>query len=350
MVAALMATRTRHEAPRDITAILGMHTPAAKGVVAVYLVAITFVAVQTRQGISAFWPVALGLVILAAGTIALIAVPGDPLPVPATWCLAAAGPIASALMLWVMPVPFEVPLQAWTHGAGTTILCFMAVRGRWISAWWGLVGMVLVYGLWAAFTNQGFLFGASLVFIEAAPLAMATLLSFTLRPSGKAVFELRDAATARIAALSAAKAATEERDARLHQLDEVARPLLERIATAEEFTPDESATYELVEANLRDRLRAPALTTPEIDAAARVARGRGVEVILIDDHGMDATPTGISDLLRGRIIETLRDARDGDICVRILPPDRPALASIYVHDSVGTRRITFDHSGAEVQT
>jgi hypothetical protein len=344
-----MITWTGGEAPRDITTILGMHTRAAKGVVAVYLVAITIVAVETRQGISAFWPVLLGLVILAAGTIALITVPGDPLPVWTTWCLAAAGPIASALMLWVMPVPLEVPLQAWTHGAGTTILCFMAVRGRWVSAWWGLLGMAVVYGLWGTFTDQGFLFGAAMVAIDGGPLAMATLLSFTLRPSGKAVFALRDAETARIVALSAAQAATEERDARLHQLDELARPLLERIATAEEFTPEESATYELVEANLRDRLRAPALTTPDIDAAARVARGRGVEVILIDDHGMDGTPTGIRDVLRGRIIETLRNAHDGDICVRILPPDRPALASIYVHDSVGTRRITFDHAGAEVQ-
>lgn len=343
-----MTTRSRSEAPRDITAILGMHTPAAKGVVAVYIVAITIVAAETRQGISAFWPIAVGLVILAAGTIALITVPGDPLPLPATWCLAAAGPIASALMLWVMPVPLEVPLQAWTHGAGTTILCFMAVRGRWVSAWWGLLAMAVVYGLWGAFTDQGFLFGAAMVAIDGGPLAMATLLSFTLRPNGKAVFALRDAATARIAAVAAAQAATEERDARLLQLDEMARPLLERIATAEEFTPQESATYELVEANLRDRLRAPALTSPTIEAATRVARSRGVEVILIDDLGMGATPADVSDLLRGRITETLLNAQDGDICVRILPPGRPALASIYVHDSVGTRRITFDHSGAEV--
>ena len=345
-----MIGRSQSAAPRDITAILGMHTPAAKGVVAVYIVAITIVAIETRQGISSFWPVAAGVVVLAAGTIALITVPGDPLPMPVTWALVAAGPVACALMLSVMPVPFEVPLQGWTHGAGATILCFMAVRGRWISAWWGLLGMALVYGLWAEFTDQGFLFGAQMVVIDAGPLAMATLLSFTLRPIGKAVFDLRDAATARIAALSAARAATEERDARLRQLDEMARPLLERIATAEEFTPQEAATYELVEANLRDRLRAPALTSPEIDAAARLARARGVEVILIDDHGMDATPADVTQVLRARIIETLRDAHDGEICVRILPPARSALASIYVHDRAGTRRITFDHAGVEAQT
>ncbi|WP_207842982.1 hypothetical protein [Williamsia soli] len=342
-------TTTSREAPRDITAILGMHTPAAKGVVAVYIVAITIVAFETRQGITTFWPIALGLVVLAAGTIGLITVPGDPLPVPATICMASAGAIASALMLWVMPVPLEVPLQAWTHGAGTTILCFMSVRGRWISAWWGLFAMAVVYGLWGALTDQGFVFGAVMVAIDGGPLAMATLLSFTLRPSGKAVFALRDAATARISALSAAQAAAEERDARLRQLDEVARPLLERIATAEQFTAEESETFELVEANLRDRLRAPALTTPDIDVAARVARTRGVEVVLIDDRGMDATPEDVKGAVRARIAETLSAAENGDVCVRVLPPGRAALASIYIHDSIGTRRITFDHEGAEVQ-
>jgi hypothetical protein len=336
------------DAPRDITSILGMHTRGAKAVVAVYIVAISIVAVETRQGISAFWPIAVGVVLLAAGTIALITVPGDPLPVGVTIWLTCTGAIASALMLSVMPAPFEVPLQGWTHGGGATILCFMCVRGRWVSAWIGLLAMAGVYGTWGLLTDQGFVFGALMVIIDAGPLAMATLLSFTLRPSGKAVFALRDAQTARIAALSAAQAASEERDARLRQLDEVARPLLERIATAEEFTPAESELYELVEANLRDRLRAPALTSPDIDEAARIARGRGVEVILIDDHGMDGSSEAVRGRLRTTITATLSAAQSGEICVRVLPPGRTTLASIYVNDEKGTRRSSFDHSGEEV--
>ncbi len=334
-------------APGDVRSLLGMHTRGARILVAVYAVALCIVAGSTLHGTSTVWPIAVGVLVLIAGTIALITVPGDPLPLAPTVLLVTTGPVACALMLAVMPVPFEVPLQSWTHGAGTTILCFVCVRGRWPAAWAGLASMGVVYGTWAALTDQGFAHGFFMVAIDAAPLGMATLFSFTLRPNSTAVFALRHAATAKAAAVSAEQAASEVRDLRLRQLDAEARPLLQQIADGT-LTDEGRVECDLLEAQLRDRLRAPFLVTDTITAAARAARERGTEVTFIDDRGLDDAPKKLQAEVRAVVAEELNKADGGSVTVRILPPGRRTLASIYTHsdDTENRRDITTD--GAHV--
>ena len=130
-----------------------------------------------------------------------VLVPGDPLPFGTTLMLTASGPVACALVLSATPAVLSSPLQTWIHGGGTSIYCFMNVRGRRIAPWIGLLGMVLVFAAWAVADGRGAAYGISFVAIDAAPLAMATLLSFTLRPTAKAV--ARVASSVRSPVLSA---------------------------------------------------------------------------------------------------------------------------------------------------
>lgn len=335
------------EAPGDVRSLLGMQTRAARILVAIYALALCVVAISTLDGTSAVWPIAIGVLVLVAATVALITVPGDPLPPVPTVLLVVAGPLACALMLAVMPVPLEVPLQSWTHGAGTTILCFMCVRGRWPAAWAGLAGMGAVYGAWAALTDQGFVHGFVMVAIDVAPLGMATLFSFTLRPNGAAVFALRQAATVKAAALSAEQAASEVRDSRLRQLDAEARPLLQHIADGT-LTAQGRLECDLLEAQLRDRLRAPFLVTDTITAAARAARERGTEVTFIDDHGLDDAPENLQSEVRAVVTAELSRAAGGMLTVRILPPGRRSLASIYTRNDDRENRRDITTDGAHV--
>lgn len=330
---------------KDIRDLLGMHTTGARVLVGAYVLLISVVTVATWPGMRAVWPTVLALALLAAATVALIAVPGDPLPPAATAAMTLAGPVACALTLAVVPVPMATPLQAWTHGGAATVYCFLCVRGRSGSAWLGILAVALVYMAWTWRTGQGAVAGFGLVAIEIGPLGMATVLSYTLRPNAQLTFELRDAARDRYAEESAAAATMQERDLQVTRLDRLTRPLLTRIASGVPLTERERLDCELLEAHLRDSLRAPGLSDEHTAARVRAARSRGVEVVLIDDRGMaDAAPE-VGERVRAAVVTALDGTADGSVRIRILPPGRPRLASILVRAGSEVRRTEYDHAG-----
>ena len=331
-----------HEDVRDL---LGMRTRSAWLILACYLTAMIAVTVATISYVTSPWPAALASTVMVAATIALIAVPGDPLPQSATIALTAAGPAACALFLSVTPPVLQSALQLWIHGAGTAIYCFMNVRGRRVAPWIGLVGMVAVFAVWAADTEYGAAYGVSVVAIDAAPLAMAALLSFTLRPTAKSVFSLRNQTTARIAELSSDAAVADERSRQLRHLDSLVRPLLERIGDGTELTELERTECALLEAHLRDRLRAPILTTLELDDAAYRARTRGIDVVFIDDLSPNDLDQRLADVLYTTASTALHTATCGQVCVRVLPNGRTTVASILTRDDHGTRLREIDRDG-----
>ncbi|MFC8045009.1 hypothetical protein [Nocardia sp. NPDC057353] len=330
---------------KDIRDLLGMHTVGARVMVGAYVLLISVVTVATWPGMPAVWPTVLSLVVLAAATVALIAVPGDPLPPVATAAMTLAGPVACAITLVVVPVPMVTPLQAWTHGGATTVYCFLCVRGRAGFAWLGILGVALVYMAWTALTGQGAVAGFGLVAIEIGPLGMATVLSYTLRPNAQLTFELRDAARDRYAEESAAAATLQERDHQVTRLDRLTRPLLSRIASGAPLTKPERVECELLEAYLRDSLRAPGLSDEHTSARVRAARSRGVEVVLIDDRGMADSAPEVRDRVRAAVVAALDDTADGSVRIRILPPGRPTLASILVRAGAEVARTEYDHAG-----
>lgn len=329
----------------DVRDLLGMRTRGAWLIVAAYITAMGVVTIATLDSFTGIWQAALGPLVLIAATLALVLVPGDPLPLGPTVALTAAGPIACALVLSVTPAALDSSLQTWIHSAGTTIYCFMNVRGRRIAPWIGLISMVIVFAVWAAHTGHGAPYGISLVLIDAAPLAMATLLSFTLRPTARSVFSLRTQTTARIADISAQTAAAHERSRQVRHLDALARPLMERIASGDTLTAAEREHCALLEAHLRDRLRAPILSTLDLDDAAYLARARGVEVIFLDDSGPEGPDPAAIDAVHTVASQALGHARSGTVCVRVWPPGRSSVASVFTTDDHGTSRTEIAASG-----
>ncbi|CCQ14349.1 Hypothetical membrane protein [Rhodococcus sp. AW25M09] len=175
---------------------------------------------------------------------------------------------------------------------------------------------------------------------------MSTFFAFTIRPLAAAIFELRKQSTVRIASQAAAAAALEERDARLASLDALARPLLQRIADGPDPTDEEILACLLLEAELRDTLRARGLVRPDLARAARSARARGVEVMMLDDRA----PAVLTDDVRERIVaaasSTLDAADAGSVTVRLLPPGRPVAATVLLDDlGDGAQRVEYDNTG-----
>lgn len=325
--------------PEDIRDLLGMRTRGAWFILSCYILAMFIVTAATLDDYTARWPVLVGVLVLIAGTLALLLAPGDPLSHRLTLALTASGPVACALVLSVTPAVLSSSLQTWIHGGGTAIYCFMNVRGRRIAPWVGLAGMVVTFAVWAATTGHGALYGITLVAADAAPVAMATLLSFTLRPTARSVFLLRAQTTARIADMSAQNAASDERGRQVRHLDARARPMLERIAGGRPLTVSEREECTLLEAHLRDRLRAPILSTLQLDDAAHEARLRGVEVVFLDDSADAHHDPSVLGALHDVAAEALHRARCGRVCIRMWPPGRTTLASVLTTDGGGTRRV-----------
>lgn len=329
----------------DVRDLLGMRTRGAWLIVAAYIIAMLVVTIATMHSFTSAWPAVLGPLILIAATVALMLVPGDPLPIWPTLMLTLAGPVACALVLSATPAVLDSSLQTWIHGAGTTIYCYMNVRGRRIAPWLGLAGMIAVFAIWSTRAGHGASYGASLVVIDAAPLTMAALLSFTLRPTAKAVFSLRNQTTARIAELSAQTAAVQERSRQVRHLDTLARPLMERIASGDTLSLAERNQCALLEAHLRDRLRAPILSTLDLDDAAYHARTRGVEVVFLDDSGSSEPVPALVDTVHAVASQALINARNGSVVVRMWPPARPVVASVLTTNDSGSERVEIEASG-----
>ncbi|MEK8069394.1 hypothetical protein [Rhodococcoides navarretei] len=331
---------------QDIRDLLSMKSTAAYAVAVFFVLACAVCATATLDGVSSVWPEYAAVLVFTGAVAVLLGAAGDPLSVRATALLTVSGPVAAAFVFAVLPVPLTGSLQTWPLGMSVVIYTFMCVRGRTLAAWLGLALTMSVAIGWAVVTGQGFLYGLSFSAINIAPLLMATFFAFTIRPLAAAIFELRRQSTVRIASQAAAAAVLEERDARLASLDALARPLLQRIADGPDPTDEEILACRLLEAELRDTLRARGLVKPDLILAARSARARGVEVMMLDDR----TPDALDDDARDRIVAAASSALDaaeaGAVTVRLLPPGRTVAATILLDDlGDGTQRVEYDEAG-----
>ncbi|MFI8569115.1 hypothetical protein ACIGGF_21415 [Rhodococcus sp. NPDC078407] len=323
-----------------------MKSTAAYAVAGFFVLACLVCASTTLAGVSAVWPEYAAVLVLSAAVVLLLRAPGDPPSVRSTALMTASGPVAAALVFAVVPVPLTGSLQTWPLGMPLVIYTFLCVRGRTLAAWLGLALTMSVAIGWAVVTGQGVAYGLSFSLINIAPLLMATFFAFTIRPLAAAIFELRKQSTVRIASEAAAAAALEERDARLASLDALARPLLQRIADGPDPTDEEILACRLLEAELRDSLRARGLIEPNLARAARSARARGVEVVLLDDRAAAALEVDARDRIVAAAADSLDAAEAGSVTVRLLPPGRTAAATVLLDDlGDGAQRIEYDDNG-----
>jgi hypothetical protein len=88
----------------------------------------------------------------------------------------------------------------------------------------------------------------------------------------------------------------------------------------------------LLEASLRDSVRARSLHREPVESEANAARSRGVEVTLLDDSGC----TDLSEIIGARaherllaaVAHELRESVSGRLTARVVPMDREVLATI----------------------
>ncbi|WP_245819711.1 hypothetical protein [Rhodococcoides yunnanense] len=320
----------------DASTIIGMQSRGAYAVTGLFVAAAAVAMFGPAGGTAAE---AIIVALLAFGAILLIAVPGDPLPRWWALLIAALPAIQVAVLLTVVDTSAtQSQAVTTTVGSGAALCAFLCVRGRVVPGWAGEVGAFAVY--WAASPDFS---GAASTFVTCmGVMVSATFFAHVVRPAAASVYALREERARNVADKAAADAAQDERGRQLRRLDALARPVLGRIA--ESTVLDDAARCEalLVEATLRDSIRARSLDVPDIAAAARAARTRGVTVTLLDDGGLDQFGSDVADRIRSAVVHRLDSATSGSITARVHPPGRSTLATVVVAEDDHVERYEFE--------
>lgn len=280
--------------------------------------------------------IGFGLV-AGAGAVALIS-RDDPLPAPATWSVVAVGPLAAFI---VNEGPSAAHHSVWVVVAYSYVLALLAIRGRVAATCVALVAAGAVYYL------SG---GAPRTALDGTAVAGATALAavvFTLymRPLLRSYHGARADIARHAGAEARAAAQSRERRTQMAYLDRTARPILELLAAGHTLDTRQLRECRLLEAEIRDRLRAPSLAEPGLVRAARAARLRGVRVTLLDDSGTGSGTDGLAAAIVDTAVAHLDSVRRGRVTVRVLPPGRGCAATIVIAEPDAHRRVEIDAGG-----
>ena len=85
---------------------------------------------------------------------------------------------------------------------------------------------------------------------------------------------------------------------------------------------------------------------PTVVSAARRARRRGVDVVLLDDSDPETVDPGDLDAVLAQVTQALDGAADGRIVARLLPPGRAGIATLLVDTSASARNDVIDSASA----
>ncbi|KXO89318.1 hypothetical protein AXK60_17250 [Tsukamurella pseudospumae] len=324
---------------QDVRDIIGMRHRGATALAWAIVATFAVLSWYARADLDPAWPQVIGIVGLLLGAMVLVRAPGDPLPWRWTLVVAAGGPVAALSVFPFLPADYAFALTTWPIGAGAVLTSYLAVRGRAITTWASvaLTGAVVVW--WAVTRGHGALDGVLRCLPSATVTLTATFFALTLRPVARWTFVMRARTRERRAAEAAAETAREVRGRQRDFLDREARPMLERLATGVPLTAAERLECRIVEARLRDSVRAPGLLSPRIADAADRARRRGVDVVLLDDGGLRDLATPVADAIRDRIADAVDSLPVGSVTARAVPPGRALAATVLLRapDGATTR-------------
>jgi len=317
-----------------LAGLMNLTGAGARAVMWLYFASIASLALSTLGGIREPWRVVLALVLFGGLTLAATIDRSDRLSLPVTVFALAVGPVNAVLIAWQLPY---VGYNTWFIGAGATSLFLLCLRGRIGLAWVGFALLAVVVLVWGATTPWlGILGTAGMLGRQGLVVVVGTLFALGLRRSAAEIDRLTAATAERAATEAAELAETAERARRHAELAETVEPLLRRIASGAPASADDRREFGLAEAELRDSLRAKGLRMPAVTDAARAARRRGVDVVLLDDSGADGGRAGAGSELESFatiVAETLDGTTDGRVTARLLPPGRAILGTVVADGS-----------------
>jgi len=329
---------------RDASTLMGMQRGWAVAVAA--LIWTVFVVIGlVAGGVTNPALFLVAMTALLAGVGGVLLAPGDPME---WWATIPTVLAPTAAVVIAMPGLVERPPMAYgvLTGGGVVITAFTTVRGRMGAAWAGYVLSAAVgVGLDRYVEPNPAVVAA--IGPNLAVMLMATVFAAILRPRARAVYALREQTVRESAAKAAEEAAVAVRVQQFERLDSQARPLLDQIARGGALDEETLRRCLLVEAQLRDLIRAPTFDDSTTADAVWSARSKDVRVLLLDDGGVDRREIdAAAGAVRRLLIGVLAGAEPGaEVTARILPPGRQDFATVVVATGDRVERFAVDASG-----
>lgn len=223
---------------------------------------------------------------------------------------------------------------SWATGSATTLCCGMMMRQRPIAAWTGQALLVATTAIWLLQTNRPLIMALTFMLPSTVALFLWHLVVNRCIAASTALEALERHAAQVLALRQAERTTNQVMDEAMTSVRTRAQPLLIQLATGCTSTPELRTRARLLEAELRDEIRAPFFTGTAVITAAKDARTRGVEVLLLDDSNNKAD---LSKQLRNQIIHnvtsTLENTTSDRVVVRIEPPGRTTVLSVTTDDT-----------------
>jgi hypothetical protein len=263
--------------------LLNLGRASGIGLLLLFVVSQTVLGVTARGPVVLTWQTVTALV-LVNGAAVLAVLPGPtPLRASSTAAILGAVTLSTILITWNLPTDNSVAgYSAWHLGANTFLLFAVALRRRIGGAWIGMGIMTALTVLWSASTNQGVDHAFELD-RQWGTLLVGTLFAFGLARTQQRIQSITQADNERLINEEVHRVAAEERSIHRARLERLAGPTLRSISENRIHDSAERARFLVLEAALRDQIRAKAFDREPLTSSARRARTRGVNVILLDD-------------------------------------------------------------------
>ncbi|MFZ1382973.1 MAG: hypothetical protein WAS54_09355 [Scrofimicrobium sp.] len=270
----------------------------------------------------------VALILQAAAAVLLVRT--WPLAVVRDWAMwFAVGVVGVSNLLALIPIlgngyPGHA---AWSLGTGWLLCVLILLRSGPVPSWIAMVLLGISTWVWTLLSGLSAMIAVELVLGQAISLFLWTLVAWwseqIMMATARTDLQIHDAEVLR----ASTRATRTLLDKRLEGVTQRARPVLEELASDNELDSDMQLTATVLEGELRDEIRAPALCSERLVMAAREARYRGVEVVFLDDSSSPVT-AGLLGQVSLRAIEEIRATESGRIVVRLLPENRRHVATI----------------------
>lgn len=331
----------------DLTAVLRLTDVRGRALLMFYGAGTTLVAGLNleRLIVPAFG--ILGLLLLWAAIVLLSRAGATPFALRSTFAVLACVIGMALFSAWNLVDVVTPGYSGWYLGSGTFVLLVLGLRGRGRFAWAGFILLAVISLLSTLQTGQDQLAAIAELARQAGTLFIGSLFAIVLRRAASVIATIQERQLARVAIDAATAMATRERALQNERLEEHARPALERLLSEEPLTGAERQGMALLEAELRDGIRAAGFVSDAIVRETRAARQRGVQVTLVDDRGGHLAPADF-DRVEKALISELQSATGGSVTARLSSSDSIEIATIVVGNGDAYRSVSVGRDRVEV--
>ena len=254
--------------------------------IAIYLITVTL-SIILRPGIEMGWLLAV-LAVVGAVTTAIVANAGIGAGETGTYA-------------------------SWYVGGMGVLLGIVAVRGQAIFAW---IAAILVTLVVVQAAGLGGILTAGVVGMVVL-IAAGQGTARALRRADRELAELQESEKTSQIAIWSAESSARERRSRLQNVLEQALPALSQISSKSgKLTHSERESLLNLEANLRDEIRGRSLVNDEVRKAVTAARFRGIQVLLLDEGGLDALTEKERKHVLSKVASAIDSVKEGKVTVR----------------------------------